>query len=97
MELLIDATRTYSVDRVIRSVKKGKRALRELPVETLYLDHQFGESETGCDVIAWAERKKLLPQQVVLVSTSPAGRADMARLLSSVGYQSMDGIRYSRF
>ncbi|MEJ2416415.1 MAG: hypothetical protein P8Y45_05700 [Exilibacterium sp.] len=97
MELLIDATRTYSVDRITRTVKSGKRILRESTVDTLYLDHYFGDLETGSDLIKWAQQKKLLPEQVVLVSISPSGRADMARLLSNAGYQSADGIHFLRW
>ncbi|TQV76031.1 hypothetical protein FKG94_15595 [Exilibacterium tricleocarpae] len=97
MELLIDATRTYSVDKVTRCVQQGKRALREMPVETLYLDHHFGERETGSDIIRWARERHLLPKQVVLVTASPRGRSDMAQLLRDAGYRSGDGIRYMKF
>ena len=97
MELLIDATRTYRVDKVTRCVRQGKRALREMPVETLYVDHHFGERETGSDIIRWAWRKRLLPQQVVLITASPGGRSDMAQLLRDAGYRSGDGIRYIKF
>ena len=96
MELLIDATRSYPVDRVTRSVSKGKKALRELPVDTLYLNHYLGEKETGSDVLEWANGNRLLPREVVRVTANPIGRTDMARFLSNAGYRSSDGIRFSR-
>ena len=77
-------------------MRQGKRALREMPIDTLYLNHRFGERETGSDVIRWAREKHVLPKQVVLITSSPNGRSDMAHLLQDAGYHSSDGIRFMK-
>lgn len=98
MLLLIDDVRDLKVDAVARNAAAGKVLLSLGCWDTLYLDHDLGDTsaETGYEVLVWALEKGLVPHNVTLVTSNPPGRARMEAALRHEGYLSVDGRTFTK-
>ena len=71
---------------VVRNAKDGIAALRTMEWDILYLDHDFGAEEngTGYEVACWIEQNRTnSPKKIVLLTSNPVGRENIARALAS--------------
>lgn len=85
--LLIDDVRELNMDYTARDGIDGLRALDTHPVTHLYMDHDLGEQDTtGYDVLVFALEAGICPPNVLLVTSNPVGRQNMANALLSYDY-----------
>ena len=87
--LLIDDFREFDVDNIAKNAREGKQALLSFPVTHLYMDHDLGDIDepTGYDVLFWAIARGCCPTNVMLVTSNPVGRDNMAAALIDAGYE----------
>ena len=87
--LLIDDFREFDVDHIAKNARDGKKALLAFPVTHLYMDHDLGDVDepTGYDVLVWALERNAVPANVMMVTSNPVGRDNMAAALESAGYE----------
>jgi hypothetical protein len=87
--LLIDDFREFDVDHIAKTAQDGRQALLSFPVTHLYMDHDLGHwSDTdGYAVIKWALERGVCPAHVMLVTSNPVGRDNMAAALTHTGYE----------
>lgn len=89
LTLLIDDARTLEVTQTARNYADGIAALQERQWDVLYLDHDLGDfsgpngrERTGYDVVCWLEQNpEFMPKKVVVVSSNPVGRSNIAAVL----------------
>lgn len=87
--LLIDDMRNIETTRVARTYDDGIAALQERQWDVLYLDHDLGDfsgpngsERNGYHVVCWLEANpQFLPKQIVVVSSNPVGRSNIAAVL----------------
>lgn len=86
--LLIDDFREFHVDHIAKNARNGQKALLDFPVTHLYMDHDLGDEDepTGYDVICWAIAHDCVPANVMMVTSNPVGRDNMAAALENIGY-----------
>jgi len=92
--LLIDDMRdSMGCDIVARNAKAAKELLFCLhgKLECVIFDHDLGEEESGFDVLKWALKNDMVPDQIQLVTSNPVGRQNMENILRDHGYTSNDG------
>ena len=96
MWLLIDDIRDLGCDVTARTAEEGRAALQEYwgEIDSLCLDHDLGERESGYDVACWALERGLMPCHVQIVSMNPVGRKNIATALEMNGYHSSDGVNF---
>jgi hypothetical protein len=88
--LLIDDQRNLEADRVARTYNDGIAALSERKWDVLLLDHDLGDfsgpdgrERNGYHIVCWLEEHpEQMPDKVIVVSSNPAGRLNIARVLA---------------
>jgi len=74
-------------DVIARTAEAGKKLLALGGWACLCLDHDLGEGESGYDVTKWAIENRFMSDKVLIVSSNPVGRDNIARLLINSGYK----------
>lgn len=87
--LLIDDFREFDVDHIAKNARDGQDALLTFSVTHLYMDHDLGDENeaNGYEVLCWAIAHDHCPPNVMLVTSNPVGRDNMAAALVSAGYE----------
>ncbi len=94
MWLLVDDERNLNTEAVARTPEAGKKLLSLGGWECVCFDHDLAAQESGYDVLVWAIERGYVPPHVQLVTSNPAGRANMQAVLKSAGYKTVDGINF---
>jgi hypothetical protein len=89
LTLLIDDKRDIEATRVTRNYADGIAALQERQWDVLYLDHDLGDfsgpngsERNGYHIVCWLEEHpEHLPKRIVVVSSNPVGRKNIALVL----------------
>lgn len=94
MNILIDDIRMMNVDIIARNYDSGLSILNKFNhlIDTLYIDHDLGSedpNETGYTLISDLIQSdfKKHPDTIIIVSSNPVGRDNIARALLNNGYK----------
>ncbi len=96
MKVLIDDIRTIDdvkFDIIARNFAAGMLVMESGAVTTLYLDHDLGDehSGTGYDILQICKTKRILPENIHLITMNPVGLKNMQNFLRDNNYTSPDG------
>jgi len=86
--LLIDDVRDLYADFVCRTYDAAELLIHNVDIQEwkLLLDHDLGsKSKTGYDLVNLMIENMNLPKHIVIVSSNPVGRDNIARALTSTG------------
>ena len=90
MRVAITKTGHFTADFYCSESKDAKRILKEKHVSVLAIDFPLKGRETGCDIIDWAGKNKLLPNYVILIERSRIRRALLGEMLKVYGFRTND-------
>lgn len=97
MWLLIDDERCHiHTDMIARTAQAGRKALLCGGWECVCFDHDLGEEESGYDVLVWGLENGLIPSKVQLVTSNPVGRKRMREALENAGYETINGVSFTK-
>lgn len=93
MNLMIDDKRDMPYGVIARDYESGKKMLALGGWDALYIDHDLGDPKTGYDLITWAAdigpKYDFLPDKIVIISSNPVGRDNIARVLRKSGFKEL--------
>lgn len=101
MILLIDDLRNLDADIIARNSIAAIDVIKNFPTfQEIWFDHDLGDHvDTGLTVMKHMvlKYKDKFPKKIVLVTSNPVGRKNMADLLiHDIGYRTTDGIEFTK-
>lgn len=94
MRLAISKRGCYHADVYCNDSEVAKKMLRENCISIVAVDYFLNGHDNGKNVIAWAIKKKVLPQFVVITETDRTKRMLLMSELMDGGYRSPDGTTF---